>query len=68
VRCGYSECPLAPREPNGVSSGYAAFPQTFVAGTPIVLDSAGSLCSAIGAGNLRTYADTDAVGHATISN
>ena len=35
---------------------------------PIVLSSAGALYAAIGAGNLRAYADTDAVGHAAIGS
>lgn len=37
-------------------------------GTPIVLDPAGSVFSAIGAGNLRAWADTEAVAHSGISN
>jgi hypothetical protein len=34
----------------------------FIKGTVIELDPAGPLYTAIGAGNLRAYADTDAVG------
>jgi hypothetical protein len=41
---------------------------TFLKGTAIVLDPAGSLFAAIGAGNLRAWADTEAVGHAALSN
>ena len=40
----------------GISAGYAAFPQCFQAGTPIVLDSASPLFAALnGAGALRPY-------------
>jgi hypothetical protein len=54
----------------GISSGYAAFPQTFVAGTPIVLDSAGALYAWLnGQGVLRVYQQgADDVSHAAISN
>ncbi len=52
-----------------ISAGYGIFPQTFIAGTAIVLDSASPLYTAIGAGNLRAFADgTDNVGHAALSN
>jgi hypothetical protein len=45
------------------------FPVTFLAGTPLWLDSAGSLYAAIGAGNLRAWIDgTDNVGHWGLSN
>jgi hypothetical protein len=33
-----------------------------------VLDPASALYTAIGAGNLRAHADTDAVGHAALAN
>ena len=40
------------------------YPATFYAGTPLWLDSAGSLYAAIGSGNLRAWIDgTDDVGH-----
>ena len=54
----------------GTSAGYAAFPQTFVPGTPIVLDSAGPLYAALnGAGALRAYVQgTDDLSRAAISN
>ena len=54
----------------GTSAGYAAFPQTFVPGTPIVLDSASPLYSYLnGQGVLRPYQQgTDDVSHAAISN
>jgi hypothetical protein len=44
------------------------YPVTFTRGTPIVLDPAGPLYAAIGAGNLRAFADTDAVGHRALAN
>jgi hypothetical protein len=41
----------------------------FVACSPIVLDPAGALYAAIGAGNLRAWVQgTDDVSHAAISN
>lgn len=52
-----------------VSAGYGVFPQTFIAGTAIILDPAGALYGAIGAGNLRAYVQgQDDVGHAALSN
>jgi hypothetical protein len=45
------------------------WPTTFIAGTAIVLDSAGALYTAIGADNPTAYRHgTDAVGHAALSN
>jgi hypothetical protein len=42
---------------------------TYLSGTPIILDPAGSLYTAIGASNLRAFADgTDTVSHAALSN
>ena len=42
---------------------------TFLKGTPIVLDPAGSLFAAIGAGNLRAFSDgQDARGGAGLAN
>jgi hypothetical protein len=54
----------------GTSAGYAAFPQTFVPGTPIVLDSASPLYSYLnGQGVLRTYQQgADDVSHAALAN
>ena len=54
----------------GISAGYAAFPQSFQPGMPIVLESASSLYAALnGAGALRPYVQgTDDVSHAAISN
>ena len=46
-----------------------AFPQTFIAGTAIILDPAGALYGAISAGNLRAYVQgQDDMGHAALSN
>ena len=52
-----------------VSAGVGYFPQTFLAGTTIVLDPTGPLYAAIGAGNLRAYVQgQDDVGHASPAN
>jgi len=54
---------------SSISAGIGYFPQTFIAGTTIVLDPAGALYAAIGAGNLRAYQQgQDDVGHAALSN
>lgn len=51
------------------SAGFGLYPQTFIQGTAIVLDPAGPLFTAIGAGNLRAYIQgQDDVGHAALSN
>ena len=54
----------------GISAGYAAFPQSFQPGTPIVLESASPLYAALnGAGALRPYVQgADDVCYAAISN
>jgi hypothetical protein len=54
----------------GISAGYAAFPQSFQSGTPIVLDNASPLYSYLnGQGAVRAYVQgTDDVSHAAISN
>ncbi len=54
----------------GISAGYAAFPQPFQPGTPIVLDSASPLYTYLnGQGAVRAYVQgTDDVSHAAISN
>jgi hypothetical protein len=44
------------------------WPVTFLAGTAIVLDPAGPLFTTIGSGNLRAWADTEAVGHAAAAS
>lgn len=52
-----------------ISAGYSVYPQTWLAGTAIMLDPAGPLYAAIGAGNLRAFVDgQDNVGHAALSN
>ena len=53
-----------------VSAGYSLYPQTFLAGTPIVLDSAGPLYGILnGAGVLRAYVQgQDDVNHSGLSN
>lgn len=52
-----------------ISAGAVLWPTTFIAGTAIVLDSAGPLFAAIGAGNLRAYVQgQDDVGRAALSN
>ena len=54
----------------GISAGFAAFPQSFQPGTPIVLDNASPLYSYLnGQGAMRAYVQgTDDVSHAAISN
>ena len=54
----------------GISAGYAAFPQSFQPGAPIVLDSASPLYTYLnGQGGVRAYVQgTDDVSHAAISN
>ena len=51
-----------------VASG-PLWPVTFLKGTPVVLDTAGSLYAALnGAGALRPLTDADTVGRAATSN
>lgn len=51
------------------SAGIGYFPQTFLAGTTIMLDPAGQLYAAIGAGNLRAFVQgQDDVGHGGLAN
>jgi hypothetical protein len=51
------------------TTGGPLFPQTFIKGTPIVLDPASALYTAIGAGNLRAFVQgQDDVGHAALGN
>jgi hypothetical protein len=59
---------VASSAPTGGQAG--VIPQaTFLQGTPIMVDPAGSLYTAIGAGNLRAYVDgQDIVGHAALAN
>jgi hypothetical protein len=76
VPAGTAASPAAGEPGSGAPAGYGStataggplYPQTFAAGTTLVLDPAGPLYAAIGSANLRPYADTDAVGHAALSN
>ena len=59
-RCGYGN--------TSTSAGAGYFPQTFPAGTPIILDPAGALYTAL-SGNLRPYVQgQDDRGGAALSN
>jgi len=52
-----------------ISAGAEDWPVTYIAGTVIVLDPAGPLFTAIGAGNLRAYVQgQDDAGHAALAN
>ncbi len=52
-----------------ISAGAVLWPTTYIAGTAIVLDPAGPLYAAIGAGNLRAYVQgQDDVGHGGLAN
>ena len=53
---------------NAATTGGPLWPTTFTAGTTLVLDPAGPLYAAIGSANIRADTDTDAVGHAALSN
>jgi hypothetical protein len=69
---------LTPGEPGtGGAAGYGSaatasgplLPLMFVKGTTIVLDPAGAVYAAIGAGNLRAFTDgQDTAGHAALAN
>ncbi len=51
------------------TTGGPLWPTTYLAGTAIVLDPAGPLYTAIGAGNLRAFTQgTDDVGHQALAN
>lgn len=53
----------------GATTGGPIMPSTFIKGTPIILDPASALYTAIGAGNLRAYVPgQDDVGHAALGN
>jgi hypothetical protein len=60
----------APAGPgNAATTGGPLFATTYLAGTAIVLDPAGALYAAIGAGNLRAYVQgQDDAGHAALAN
>ncbi len=78
IPAGTAATPVAGEPATGGAAGYGSaatsagvgyFPQTWLAGTAIVLDPAGAVYAAIGAGNLTAWRDgTDAVGHAALSN
>jgi hypothetical protein len=54
---------------SGATAGVSLYGAAYQAGTPVVLDPAGGLYAAIGAGNLRAWIDgQDTVSHAAISN
>lgn len=54
---------------NTSTTGGPIWPTTLIKGQVIMLDPAGSLYTAIGAGNLRAFVDgQDTVGHACLSN
>jgi hypothetical protein len=53
---------------NAATTGGPLWATTFLAGQVIALDPAGPLFTQIGSGNLRAYADTDAVGHSATGN
>jgi hypothetical protein len=59
-----------PGGPGTVSwSGPGPYPAVYPRNTVLLLDPAGALYAAIGAGNLRAFTDgTDTVGHAGLSN
>ena len=51
------------------TTGGPLYPQTYKAGQVIMLDPAGALYTAIGAGNLRAWVQgQDDVGHAALAN
>ena len=59
--------PAGPR--NAATTGGPLFATAYRKGTPIMLDPAGPLYTAIGAGNLRAFTDgTDGAGRPGISN
>jgi hypothetical protein len=77
IPAGTAATPAAGEPATGGAAGYGSaattggplWPVTFLAGTPIVLDPAGALYAAIGAGNLRAWVQgTNDVGHAALSN
>jgi hypothetical protein len=49
--------------------GPGPYPAVYPKGTPLLLDPAGPAYAAIGAGNLRAFADgTDTAGHQALAN
>ena len=78
VPAGTAATPVAGKPSTGGAAGYGSaatsagavlWPTTFIAGTAIVLDPAGALYAAIGAGNLRAWVQgTDDVSHTATGN
>ena len=77
VPAGTPAAPAAGEPGTGAQAGYGSaattggplWATTYQPGTPLLLDSAGSLYAAIGAGNLRAFADgTDTAGHQGLAN
>jgi len=69
VPAGTASAVAQPGDTVSYSSPAELFPQTFIKGTAIVLDPAGPLFAAIGAGNLRAYVQgQDDTGHAALAN
>jgi hypothetical protein len=78
VAAGTPSTPAAGEPGTGGAAGYgnasttggeALWPVTYLEGTAIVLDPAGSLYAANGAGNLAAWTDgTSNLGHACLSN
>jgi len=54
---------------SSATTGGPLFASTFLAGTPLILDTGSALYAAIGAGNLRAFTDgTDTTGREGLSN
>jgi hypothetical protein len=77
VAAGTLATPVAGEPATGGVAGYGSaattggplFATTFLKGTPLLLDTAGSLYAALnGAGALRPFTDADTVSHAATSN
>jgi hypothetical protein len=77
VPAGTAATPTAGEPATGGPAGFGSastasgplYPATYIKGTPIVLDPAGALYTAIGAGNLRAYVQgQDDRGGAALAN
>lgn len=76
VTAGTAATPVAGEPATGAAAGFGSastsggplWPMAYIKGTPIILDPASALYSAIGAGNLRAWSDSEAVGHAGLAN
>lgn len=53
---------------NASTTGGPLWPTTYLQGMELLLDSAGALYAAIGAGNLTLITSADDVGHSGLSN